>query len=229
MGSKKFKLIKREPVSDTMVTYTQSLIHSALNSIKYAESYPQDTQITIILSTLAVEAFMNELGNVNSFVPKEELSPSLMLSASILDELEKNNAQIRLKLMVSHYALTGELIDKGAQPYQDFDLLVDIRNALVHPKPIRFSQQDVENDRQHKFVQQLVSRKVIVPPNDGSTKSWRKYILQPPVAHWAYSVATSIILDLIDKIPSKLEKGLFGIIEMSIIGASAWQKKYDTE
>ncbi len=227
MGSNALKPINKEPVSQTIVTYTQSLIHSAANSIKYAESYPQDAQITIILSTLAVEAFLNELGNVNSFVPKEELSTSLNLSASVLDELEKNNAQIRLKLMVSYYALTGKLIDKGAQPYQDFDLLVDIRNALVHPKPIRLSQRAVEDNGQHKFVKQLISRKVIDPPNEGLTKSWRTYILQPSVARWSYSVATSIIVDLIDQIPSKLEKGLFGIIEMSIIGASAWQNKYD--
>jgi hypothetical protein len=219
----RFEHMSNELITRMIVTYTQSLIHSAANSIKYAESYAEDAQITIILSALAVESFLNELANLNKYSPQEELSIPLQLAASVLSELEENNAQIKLKVMMSHYALTGNMIDKGAQPYQDFELLVNLRNALVHPKPI------ITDGELHKFVKQLVSRKVIKSPQNEQMETWRKSVLQPSVARWAYSTATSIILDLIDKIPGTLEKAFFGIIEMSITGAEAYLKKYDTE
>jgi hypothetical protein len=43
--------------------------------------------------------------------------------ASILEEIETNRGSIQLKYLWTKKILTGTTYDKGAQPYQDFDLL----------------------------------------------------------------------------------------------------------
>jgi hypothetical protein len=40
--------------------------------------------------------------------------------------------------MLARLALTGHAYDRGGPPYQDFAVLMDARNALVHHKPERW-------------------------------------------------------------------------------------------
>jgi hypothetical protein len=64
---------------------------------------------------------------------------------NLLEQLEKDRVQARSKYLLASKLLPGHALDPGAPPYQDFSLLIDLRNALAHPRaqtePPRFLEQ----------------------------------------------------------------------------------------
>jgi Endodeoxyribonuclease RusA len=78
------------------------------------------TMITIAILVQALEAFIN-------IQAKERLSGALW------DSVER--LEIRKKWMVVTRLLTGTEWERSKQPYQIFEQLVTLRNALVHYKP----------------------------------------------------------------------------------------------
>jgi hypothetical protein len=56
---------------------------------------------------------------------------AIVALGQILTEVEAANAQVSLKYTLTHFALTGKPVNRGMSPFQDFALLVRVRNALV--------------------------------------------------------------------------------------------------
>ncbi len=54
--------------------------------------------------------------------------------ANVMDEVEKSRAQIQARFQLAHLVLTGKTYAKGAAPYQDFSVLIEARNELLHFK-----------------------------------------------------------------------------------------------
>ena len=54
----------------------------------------------------------------------------------ILTEAEKSRASIEAKFQLANFILAGRTFDKGIVPFQNFALLVDVRNLIVHAKPL---------------------------------------------------------------------------------------------
>lgn len=57
----------------------------------------------------------------------------------LAEELEANKGSINLKYLLAYSILSGSRCNKGGQPYQDFVLLIEARNGLMHMKPNDFS------------------------------------------------------------------------------------------
>ena len=53
----------------------------------------------------------------------------------IIGASEASHAPVESKYHLASLVLTGHVFDKGVQPFQDFRLLVDLRNLVVHTKP----------------------------------------------------------------------------------------------
>ena len=178
------------------------LLVLAKRSFERMGSYTSESEITIILSTLALEAFVNELAYMGDSLSSENIPEEIKAFHSLMHEAESSNAQIGLKIQLAYYALTRKTVDKGALPYQDFDSLIKLRNALAHPKPITVPlDSDGESDYEHcNIVKRLVDRKVIgEPPNH--PLPWRQLLVVPEVAAWSYNVAVQVIRWLVSSIP----------------------------
>jgi hypothetical protein len=78
----------------------------------------------ILFAAMTIEAFLNDL----AFVAEGTAL------GDALAEVEQSRGSVQLKLLVATIAL-GRPIDRGLEPYQSFQLLFDVRNALVHLKP----------------------------------------------------------------------------------------------
>jgi hypothetical protein len=99
----------------------------------------------------------------------------------------------------------------GELPYQDFALLISIRNALVHKKPEKFHYPtDYESSETefepHKFIKRLAERKVIELPPKTELPRWYAYIHKPEVARWSYNVAVQTVELIIGFVPAGLFK-----------------------
>ena len=156
---------------------------------------PGEAWVTIILSASCIESFLNDAMELLDFLSTMEVEVAVpertKAFASMLKSLESQNAPTQFKVEIAYFILTGEQVDKGAQPFQDFSLLFRLRNELIHKKPEYYSR---DNRSLHPLVAQLVSRKVIPRPKVSELKHWPYFLDDPEVARWAYNVAVRVVL-----------------------------------
>lgn len=85
-----------------------------------------DHALTVyIMTATALEAFINEV----CFGPTSKMVSKVPIPAEMAEDME-----IRHKYYLLPLLLWGRTFDRGVQPYQDFDMLIRLRNALVHYK-----------------------------------------------------------------------------------------------
>lgn len=148
-----------------------------------------ESQIVIIMSAVALEGFLNELEHEWAMgIPATESTSNL---ARVLAEAERGKASLMLKIDLTHLVLTGTLPDRGSQPYQDVQLLISVRNLLVHARPEElYLAGDGETPEYPKIVRSFVSRGVIGQPTNPAI-GWTQYVLVPEVAAWAYNTVVA--------------------------------------
>ena len=92
----------------------------------------------IILSWLAIEAFLNEAIEQATIHSESVENPSfkekVVTMVSVIHELD-NRASPDTKAKIMHRILTGKALDTNSEQYEHFALLRRIRNALIHKKP----------------------------------------------------------------------------------------------
>ena len=95
----------------------------------------------IVFAAAAFEAFLNELSEVASGTGGTAGTdePRVALLAEVLAEAEESKASTRLKYFLAGSVLQGRPFDRGNQPWQDLDLLLRLRDAVIHLQPTRFS------------------------------------------------------------------------------------------
>jgi hypothetical protein len=90
--------------------------------------------VSVVFAVASLEAFLNEATEVAQDVQQVKSEPETVAAfAQLMEESERLPLETKFKL--STWLLTGKRADIGKQPYQDFSLLVGLRNALVHFKP----------------------------------------------------------------------------------------------
>jgi len=94
-----------------------------------------DALVSIVFAAASLEAFLSEvtyLANETQGLPDE---PSVVSTfASVMEDVEKSRAQIQARFQLARLVLAGKTYTKGAAPYQDFSVLIETRNELVHFK-----------------------------------------------------------------------------------------------
>jgi hypothetical protein len=94
-----------------------------------------DAIAAIILSAAASEGFINELSEL--CIPRfsDSHSPAQVPQfAQKIQELEQDRSSSLCKYLAAAPILSGTQFNKGENPYQDFALLFDVRNAIMHIK-----------------------------------------------------------------------------------------------
>ncbi|MGB2985248.1 MAG: hypothetical protein WBE26_05140, partial [Phycisphaerae bacterium] len=115
--------------------------------------------------------------------------------AAALEEVESSRGSVKLKYLMAKTILSGRPYDKGRQPWQDFDLLFSIRDAIVHNKPQKMGQDT------HKIVAALASRGLCERETPTVKSSWLSRITTRSVARWACNVVRDMEASLREHIP----------------------------
>jgi hypothetical protein len=92
----------------------------------------------VIYSAMAAEAFPNDFAHMASIFFLDENHkpvPEIVAASQILSELEEQQAQTKTKYQVLYYILAKAPFPFNEQLWSDFDLLIRLRNEIVHPKP----------------------------------------------------------------------------------------------
>ena len=154
-----------------------------------------DYLIAIAFAASAVEAFINELALRASVSLKTEkpYQPALSVLAEVLEDAESCRMSVQGKYRLAKQLLTGKPLETDKSPYQDFNMLFQLRNALLHMKPgATLDDQEAEHK---KLVKMLLSHHLC---NNPPMASFLDNIKNANVSRFACNAAAAII-DHIDE------------------------------
>ena len=120
---------------------------------------------SVIFSAMSTEAFINELQQLAVDAACDSAEPGwVKVLGEVLEEAEDARVSIEFKYHIAKLVLSGQAFDKGSQPFQDFALLVSLRNHVVHAKPeeaVRRKEAHGAVNWETKIMSRLQSRGVV--------------------------------------------------------------------
>ncbi len=157
-----------------------------------------DALSAIILSVVSLEAFVGELVEVVRGLIPHCPEDSRNRGKALIDALEliqEGKGQLALKFQVAKFILSGTSYETGAKPYQDFDLLLDIRNGLIHPKAfaVKSDESGASVDPLRKFREKLRSLEIIAEFSEENVMApLSTWVQTRAAAHWACNTAVEM-------------------------------------
>lgn len=168
--------------------------------------------IAILFSAFALEAWVNDL-LTNVRLGGAYWSPAGVESlAKIAEEIDDRTASLDLKVQLVAIALSGQAFDRGQQPFQDFALLIRIRNALVHGRPEHIELKVEPPRKHHSVLEQLAERGLVDLDRKGTIHPLLGGLSHPSVGRWAHSTSVAMAQTIAEMIP---DSGLRRAVEIS--------------
>jgi hypothetical protein len=154
--------------------------------------------VAIAFSAIGLEAFVNEIIERLSWpaYPDEPAELVHLRTMAVASELASRSTSLAIRVQVIYAAMTGQTFDRARQPYQDFDLLISLRNAVVHDRPEEI-EHNADGGREGPpssiVRRRLVSRGVVDPTDESQVAhgSWMT-LTDPRVAAWALLTAVAM-------------------------------------
>ena len=195
------------PIKSSFLPNTYLLLSIARNSLARAPSDTQESLVAIMFSCAALESFINESYEPIRYLRREDTLPGLIEYATMMQELVSSREQLKCKYHKALLHFSGTSQHKGAQPYQDFKILVDIRNSVLHNKPdtftVKFNANEPPPQKQigdhPKFIRQLKVNNVIERVDFHC--NWIDLVITEKVAQWAFTTANKMIDTFISIVP----------------------------
>jgi hypothetical protein len=172
--------------------------------------------VSVMFSAISVEAFLNEtpeLAEDSEQAPGPH-PPAVRAFAAVLREAEDSYASTLLKANLARLTLSGTAFERGAQPFQDFALLMRVRDELVHLKPTGFTSDDGTRvghpGSGSAVLKHLKSKNVLMEPEveegerpEDFTVSARfiSMIGTPAMARWACLTTATMVHEIISIAP----------------------------
>jgi hypothetical protein len=173
-------------------------------SCDHPERQPSDALVAIILAAATAECFINELaelvrldfeGNSRQF-----LSAGKLEFLKRFDLEEKGRGRILEKYCIAALTLSGKQLIKDKNPYQDFKLLVDVRNYIIHLRPRQRLVPDVGFPLPEAILG-LEKRGLTFKPKWWRDYSWVDAISTVEMAEWSCQTARNMIIDIHNRLP----------------------------
>ena len=195
--------------------------------------------IAIVFSVLAVEGFLNDLSSFDLYVNGQpavaDRDDHLKSLRRVMVLAEDANLQSLDKLKLAHEIL-GKPIDSGRRPIQDYQLLKQLRDAIVHPKPSSTtiiteltsppSSPQFHQSRK-KLLQALNSRGLLATDPSRRGQGFLYWLNGRKLAQWAVETASSIITATIESLPrGDYKKGMAAMCREFFLGNETMKTKW---
>jgi len=161
--------------------------------------------VEIVLAVMTLETFINELAELPAYPPEFE-DGRVAQFADIMREVEKSRGSLETRYRFAKWIFAGRAYDMGQTPYQDFALLLSLRNALVHLKPMDWEIDETSfglTVNHPSVVERLKSKRLIVDTDSKEKgRTWLQVVSTKEVAKWACNRVVAMIRGAIDDLPS---------------------------
>ncbi len=172
--------------------YTMAVQEISLNKRKQATSNNGITDYAIpsyILCVASVEAFLNEM-----FLA---MGPGFLKGSSLgnlqqeeLQKLQRLNLGQKL-IDLPELAFDQKVFDRGCQPFQDMNYLINVRDSFVHYK--------MGLDAEYKGAfDYLTGKGIALNSPEGPNRFWVSDLSTLEGIRWAHNTVLKIIKDIID-------------------------------
>lgn len=181
-------------VSGDLIGHVRKICEMALQDILSGKvvrhginGYSHHALPAYIVTVAAVEAFMNEA--FLSFVAQQFLFRDASIWNLPRDWLEK--VEISKKVILIPQLLFGESLSRDTQPYQDFAMVIKVRNDLVHYKM---------KGEPPKYLQDLDQRGISLRANTSEIDAdylWPHKLSCSEGIRWAHNTACSTVTEIV--------------------------------
>jgi len=191
------------PTSTLQIRSSGRLFAVALNAARnitarFREGGQQSALTSIVFSVVALEAFLNEVTDTALVYYSD---PTISMFVDFMDDAEKSRASLESKFVLSRWILAGGKFDRGTQPYQDFALLISLRNDLVHFKATEAVPTSLTPEEIHEKLINKFRNKNILADDLYVGISWTYLIETKAVAGWACKTASQMVVDFYENMP----------------------------
>lgn len=196
------------------------MTYEAANRAKQTakDNRTDDTLVAIILAASAAECFINDVVVTIRFIsampggsPTDPSFERLVRIGNALTSLEDDKASVLSRYLCAGLLLDVTGIDAGLEPVQSFRQVVQLRNSIVHAKPVSTE----ANDALSKTIASLAKRGLCQAIDNSKrhtmdAETWWVVMRTPAVACWAAHTVNHVMLSLMDGVVAAGDyKGLF--------------------
>ena len=187
---------------------------------------PEQALVSLMFSFNALEAFINETVTCFELTVGGRFSEHEKTFYSVMNDMQKKQASTQNKFDIAKLLLSGSAWNVNENPYQDFRLLMRVRNELVHRKSevyedtlIKDSGYPDKTIKDHpKFIKDLKSRKLL---NSSDLEgSWIDQIQNEKFANWCcdttLQMTQTFLHSIKDEQDSKLKSEMLNILDFSV-------------
>ena len=156
--------------------------------------------IAVVFAFMTLEAFINELADFANENPPDS---SLAAFGSLINDLnDSREASISMRFQFARWILSKEPFDKGGQPYQDFQLLIKLRNTIIHRPPNRALVGLAESSTDSLKFLETLRQKGLTREHHGATASFLAEISTPEMATWACDTTAAMVRSILEVLPA---------------------------
>jgi hypothetical protein len=204
----------------------------AREAAEKAEDQSSASLVALVFSVFWLESYLNELIHHAFTIGQHDGGSQMERVRNLVTatDLRGRDSSLSVKAQVLATALSGQPMDIGAQPFQDFALLISLRNALVHQRPEQVSFALPPDDADPTFPEKHLSKLVralaarnLVPRPIPRGEVLSNSIARARVAVWAFNVATRVARHLFGLMDEGFTKtvALMSVDEFSEISPAA--------
>lgn len=189
-----------EPVKATFLE-SNALSGVAWEAAKRSGDDSSQALVSILFGCACVESVLNHVLYELRTVPAEHLPQGYEQVSMLAREagLQDDRLPWDRKVRVLALGATGQALDLGRAPFQEFSLLVGLRNWIVHLQPeevvVKYDNDErptrLVTDEPHRLIQELIRRKVIDRVDGPAGPSLVGAVRSPAVARWATAWCTT--------------------------------------
>ncbi|HHC7384299.1 TPA: hypothetical protein ACN30P_003225 [Vibrio parahaemolyticus] len=167
---------------------------------------------SIIMSVSAIEAFINELSDViEQELPYLDCQSIELANKLFSAEEQRLSLDDKVRIIVEH---SGEPFDLSKKPLQDFRLLVELRNALVHYKTHNHISK--RSWKPIKLLTKLRSKKILLNRpyihQSSPAYTWFHDVSTVQAARWATDTSLAVITYLSSTLNTRVKHILIGFL-----------------
>ncbi len=177
----------------------------------------EEALVSIVVAAISLEAFINEFAGIAALLATLEGAPGWLTTlAEVLNEAENNRASITSKFQLAMLVISSKPFNRSAAPFQDFDLLVNLRNEIVHLKPHETVEETQEGDfitREPKIVKRLAGTGALgthplleeaISAGHAVSSNWIDRVSTKAMSRWACNAAAGIVKGLMNALPTSV-------------------------
>jgi hypothetical protein len=150
--------------------------------------------VSIVFSVIALESFINEMTeHAQNMSPAQPVEVGVF--AQMMGDADDDHSSLDFRVRLAHWIMTGRMMDRGNQPYQDFALLIWLRNDLVHTRPNKlFAYGTTTNEEVHgRLLKRFRDKNILA---EDYSASWTHLVQTRAVAEWSARTVAAVVKEI---------------------------------